>query len=114
MVTTPNATSAIGPYGASAEGRAKTPVPMMLPITRAEAAGSPRAAMGAARFPLVAIRARPVTNGPLTTPRRHDVTIHPGCKVTDLLDLAADEAPRRGSVRHPALTVVTSAEEGDP
>ncbi|GGO99567.1 hypothetical protein GCM10012280_66320 [Wenjunlia tyrosinilytica] len=51
-VTTTKATSEIGPKGARAEGRAKTPVPMMLPITRADAAGRPSAAGGAGREPL--------------------------------------------------------------
>ncbi|GAA3495066.1 hypothetical protein GCM10019016_021660 [Streptomyces prasinosporus] len=52
-MTAANATREIGPYGASADGSAKTPVPMMLPITRAVAAGKPSedAALGRRSVP---------------------------------------------------------------
>src|SRR3974390_2992367 len=41
IVVSPIDTSVIGPYPASDEGRLKTPTPMMLPMIRATAAGSP-------------------------------------------------------------------------
>jgi hypothetical protein len=40
-VTRTKATRLIGPYGARAEGSAKTPVPMTVPTTSAVAVGSP-------------------------------------------------------------------------
>jgi hypothetical protein len=49
IVTRTKATRLIGPYGASAEGRANTPVPITEPITKAVAVGGPKRAASAER-----------------------------------------------------------------
>jgi hypothetical protein len=67
-VTSPKATSEIGPYAASADGSAKTPVPITEPTTSAEADGSPnlpRVEAGA----LVAVMAGPSGGEVAVTPR---------------------------------------------